>query len=582
MFPEFAAFNVEIKNLRFTTDDGRKYPKTALVTLISADGHSEYVEMLGYIDEKWIFDEIDKEQSLVLDQCYIEKLSLADYRYRKGMDPRQRVKINLFSARSAFFNNKGPIDLSYAEFTGGEVSFEQAYFAKSSLKMHAARVMDGGINFSYAHLPAGHFDLSGLHVEKGEVSFKNAVFNVGLKDFRDADFGEGLKTFANTEFGDGDVTFINTQFGQGDVTFKIARFGNGKIDFHYAKFREGDISFERTEFGNGKVDFRTAEFHTGRINFNRAVFGEGDVSFEASSLDKGKISFRRTQFGEGVLDFELAEFDNVDANFDRAVFGKGSISFLNARFGSLSLASCHLDHYLDLRLAYCPHIDLRDTVARDIIDLKPYDFQLDTGTINFSSMRLIGRIFIDWKQNGVKKLIYDQTNTGNRQKAEQFRILKENFRVTGQYSDEDKAYVEFKRLESRSLLEESVSKKPISAIWMYPLYWFKLLVLDWAGLYATEPVRVMISMLVCYTFFSIVFILLSLFTSADIVSSLGDPDRMGLVAKSFYHSAITFLTIGYGDYYPSGIIRWVSSFVGFTGLFLMSYFTVAFVRKILR
>ncbi len=186
------------------------------------------------------------------------------------------------------------------------------------------------------------------------------------------------------------------------------------------------------------------------------------------------------------------------------------------------------------------------------------------------------------KQNGVKKLIHDQTNTGNRQKAEQFRILKENFRITGQYSDEDKAYVEFKRLESRSQLEESVSKKPFSAIWMYPLYWFKLVVLDRAGLYATDPVRVMISMLVCYTFFSIVFIMLSLFTSADIVSSLGDPDRLGLVAKSFYHSAITFLTIGYGDYYPSGIIRWVSSVVGFIGLFLMSYFTVAFVRKILR
>ena len=57
---------------------------------------------------------------------------------------------------------------------------------------------------------------------------------------------------------------------------------------------------------------------------------------------------------------------------------------------------------------------------------------------------------------------------------------------------------------------------------------------------------------------------------------------LSLVAKSFYHSAITFLTIGYGDYYPSWIIRWISSVVGFTGLFLMSYFTVAFVRKILR
>jgi hypothetical protein len=54
------------------------------------------------------------------------------------------------------------------------------------------------------------------------------------------------------------------------------------------------------------------------------------------------------------------------------------------------------------------------------------------------------------------------------------------------------------------------------------------------------------------------------------------------MARAFYHSAITFLTIGYGDHYPYGSIRWVSSMEGFFGLFLMSYFTVAFVRKVLR
>ena len=167
-------------------------------------------------------------------------------------------------------------------------------------------------------------------------------------------------------------------------------------------------------------------------------------------------------------------------------------------------------------------------------------------------------------------------------KAEQFRTLKENFDITGQYRDEDKSYVEFKRLESQAILEESVGKNPYSAIWNYPIYLFKLLVFDWAGQYATNPVRVIISMLVMYSFFSVLFIILTLFTSADVVSSLGDPDKLSLVAKSFYHSAITYLTIGYGDYYPSGSIRWLSSLEGFVGLFLMSYFTVAFVRKILR
>ena len=70
--------------------------------------------------------------------------------------------------------------------------------------------------------------------------------------------------------------------------------------------------------------------------------------------------------------------------------------------------------------------------------------------------------------------------------------------------------------------------------------------------------------------------------NTKIVSSLGDPDKLGPISVAFYHSAITFFTIGYGDYYPSGFFRWLSSIEGFVGLFLMSYFTVAFVRKILR
>jgi hypothetical protein len=57
--------------------------------------------------------------------------------------------------------------------------------------------------------------------------------------------------------------------------------------------------------------------------------------------------------------------------------------------------------------------------------------------------------------------------------------------------------------------------------------------------------------------------------------------KMRIVERSFYHSAITFLAIGYGDFYPSGHIRWLSATKGWVGLFQMSYFTVAFVRKIL-
>jgi len=85
-----------------------------------------------------------------------------------------------------------------------------------------------------------------------------------------------------------------------------------------------------------------------------------------------------------------------------------------------------------------------------------------------------------------------------------------------------------------------------------------------------------------YILFSILYVFFPLFTRARIVSTLGDPDKLSAVAVAFYHSVVTFLTIGYGDYYPSGAVRWISGVEGFLGLFLMSYFTVVFVRKILR
>jgi len=386
--------------------------------------------------------------------------------------------------------------------------------------------------------------------------------------------------FTNVEFRDGDASFINAQFSSGKTSFKVARFGEGRVDFHYACFKNGDISFERTEFGDGRVDFRTVEFGEGKVNFNRARFGNGEVTFEACEMISGKFSFKRVQFETGDLSFEEVLFNAIDTSFERTNFGSGNLSFYKASFRSLSFRFCHLDDYVDMRLHRCPAIDLSNTIVRDIIDLNPHEFELQVEQIRFAGMRLIGRIYINWRRNGVKKLICGQQGESNRIKSEQFRILKENFNQTGQYADEDKSYVEFKRHEARADREEVVARNRFNALWSYPSYWFKLGLFDKAGLYATSPVRVLLTMLTFFIVFSGIYLVLISTGAGDIIPSVDD--RLGLVAKSFYHSAITFLTIGYGDHYPYGAIRWVSSIEGFAGLFLMSYFTVAFVRKILR
>jgi hypothetical protein len=59
-------------------------------------------------------------------------------------------------------------------------------------------------------------------------------------------------------------------------------------------------------------------------------------------------------------------------------------------------------------------------------------------------------------------------------------------------------------------------------------------------------------------------------------------DFVEKLSGNLYFSAITFFTVGYGDCSPVGLFKLLSPIEGFIGVFLMSYFTVAFVRKILR
>jgi len=249
---------------------------------------------------------------------------------------------------------------------------------------------------------------------------------------------------------------------------------------------------------------------------------------------------------------------------------------------------------MDLRFAQCAELSLSNTIVRDILDLKPADEIVDVKIFNISGMRNLGRIFVDWRANNVHNLIYGQTKTSLFQKAEQFRILKENFRNNGQYEDEDAAYLEFKRCESKAQLEESKSKGAMNNVTGHINYYFQRYVFDFIGRYATNPIRVLANMLLAYLGFSIIYFVFSISDRLEKIGHviaggtgtlpLNDSHLTILEAfgNSLYYSGITFFTVGYGDYFAGGMLKPVAVFEGFTGVFLMSYFTVAFVRKILR
>jgi hypothetical protein len=582
MVTGYSNYHIEVRNVKFIADDGRTCPRTAMVSFFNDKGEEIDSELFGAVDINQIYTIIKEGKDLILDNFYIHEFSLSSYRRINGLEKKELIPLINFSAKEAFFESKVCTDFTYSSFSGGEVSFYGSHFAKGKALFNGSVFGKGNVNLSNTLFRDGNIEFTGCVFGDGDFLFKNAIINDGVKDFQDIQFGNGEVSFANTEFNNGELLFINTHFNDGRFNFKVTRITGGKVDFHYSIFGNCEIMFERTEFGNSRVDFRTVDFGSGRVNFNRSLFGNGEINFEGASGKAGKIQFKKAEMGFGSKNFNLMEMENTDISFERTEFGDGDVSFYSSTFHSISLKSCHLDHYVDLRLAKAVLLDISDTIVRDIIDIEPYDFPVKIKTLDMSGMRLLGKLYIDWRHNKCRESIQNQEGTNLRQKAEQFRILKENFSSTGKYEDEDEAYIMFKRFEAKSWLTEQQEKGGIAKIASHIPNSFQWLVFDKIGLYATSPGRVLLSVVFSWFFFGLVYFFIELSGLGKTVSAVGNPDNMSKLLQSFYHSAITFFTIGYGDVYPVGLSRIISGLEGFMGVFMMSYFTVAFVRKVLR
>ncbi len=579
MARSFYTHRVKILDKPFYRADGFSTSRTAQVTLLGREDKviEELYLAIPSIEE--IYESIGSNQPLNLDDCYVQGFSLTACRRYLLMDKFSQIELISFSAQNAFLCSGYDVDFSYATILGDSFMLSNATIVGTSFNFSDAVFKTNHAWFNDMFLKVDRVDMNRCQFEGKKVSFKNTAFSPGCKDFQDTDFGNGEVIFTNTDFGHGNVSFVNTRFNDSDVSFKVARFGEGKEDFRYAKFGHGPISFDQTDFGPGRIDFRNVEFGDGKTSFNRCQFSQGEVTFEGAQLKQGKITFLKSSFGALNISFELFEGKQADMTFEKVIF-PGSINFSDGIFRKLTFSRCQFNGTLNLNVDTAQEIDLWGCIARDIVDYYSFGESPNVKIFNINGLRLLGKLYMQWETNNVRSMIYSQTSTTVDEKASQFRVLKENFNGLGRYEDEDKAYVEYMRCVQKNILSKDLNSSWIGKIIAYPKYYSKVLVFDWMGLYATSPARVITSILVVQVLFSFLYSLFTILGIGDVVSDL-NPEPP-LFFKSLYICVITFFTIGYGEFIPLGYSRVLSGLLGFMGVFLMSYFTVAFVRKILR
>jgi hypothetical protein len=146
--------------------------------------------------------------------------------------------------------------------------------------------------------------------------------------------------------------------------------------------------------------------------------------------------------------------------------------------------------------------------------------------------------------------------------ADQYNMLRDNFRALPSKDEEEyRCHYKYKDLTRRA-----TQKHYLWQFWDWA-------VMKWCLGYGIYTKRIFFTALGVILGFGILYH----FAGGDRLIRNFDTEFNPL-----YFSAITFTTIGYGDYAPLGWLRFLAGLEGLLGMILVAVFTVSFARKLIR
>lgn len=351
---------------------------------------------------------------------------------------------------------------------------------------------------------------------------------------------------------------------QGDIDFSYAAFCNLDLFFYNIIVEQGNLKFDYARFYNTNISLMSI-MCGGALLFSPEIsfcYIMADNSVIDTMLMSQKLSLKflcaKTTNTTISLDPLPAEFNDIC--FTKAVVDK--ITITNANVNSLDILEAHIKY---LEFKECNFIGL-SKINGNITELHIDDcvnsnvFQLflpQTKKLSFSHTINNGRFcFVDFNDN-IKAI--SESFDSSTCDTEQLLMLKENFRQTGEFENEDTCHLLYQRLRTKK--EKNLFKKIGRCF------------LDGISGYGTKPLRMLFVILITIVLFGTVYYFTPTLSFHGVNTWL----------ENIYASGITFFAVGYGDLFPANLVtKMVSLAEAFLGVTCTSYFLVLLTRKIIR